>query len=389
MQILSLSKTALTVSICSSLLTSDEYESLNLLPGGRSTGAGAIDLETGVDDSTSVVGDLHLLRDGLAEGEDESNDLSEVELGMALCYIESEDEPEEICDEESEDELEEDESELKSVNNLRGPPHCGGCDKARAEGNSIIEAEQESHGIDEIRVMNPLMDQNQKKMNNPPNRALMAAKTKYDTNLARLLPKQIYSPSVVDWELLDAMRCGEEIEEMLEIKLVEWVFNEVVHDDDLWSSKSIKFRLARRDHSLTLLQFAKRLGLCFNEVGEEGFEIYFRSGLCSDEHFNAREYWLSISRVEDLHLSRVMRRHLGSRILRVLKMMIRMVCVRETNGHDKVQKNDLWLLSMFEAKNQDGYANVAWVMAKWMKKKGDGSQRESMICCGQFITRMA
>ncbi|GJY00325.1 hypothetical protein Tco_0357343 [Tanacetum coccineum] len=167
-------------------------------------------------------------------------------------------------------------------------------------------------------------------------------------------------------------------------------FNDVVHDDDLWSSKSIKFRLARRDHSLTLLQFAKRLGLCFNEeVGEEGFEIYFRSGLCSDEHFNAREYWLSISREEDLHLSRSHASTIRKLILRVLKKMISYGLCQRTNGHDKVQKNDLWLLSMFEEKNQDGYANVAWVMAKWMKKKGDGSQRESMICCGQFITRMA
>ncbi|GJT50516.1 hypothetical protein Tco_0976673 [Tanacetum coccineum] len=44
---------------------------------------------------------------------------------------------------------------------------------------------------------------------------------------------------------------------------------------------------------------------------------------------------------------------------------------------------------MFEAKNQDGYANVAWVIAKWRKKKGVGSQRDNMICYGQFITRIA
>nr|GEZ58030.1 hypothetical protein [Tanacetum cinerariifolium] len=31
-----------------------------------------------------------------------------------------------------------------------------------------------------------------------------------------------------------------------------------------------------------------------------------------------------------------------------------------TTGYDKIQKNDLWLLSMFDAKHQNGYANVAW-----------------------------
>ncbi|GJS04731.1 hypothetical protein Tco_0321239 [Tanacetum coccineum] len=121
------------------------------------------------------------------------------------------------------------------------------------------------------------------------------------------------------------------------------ILNEVVQDDELWTSKLIKFRLEGRDHSLTLLQFAKRLGLYFNEeVGEEGFEIYFHDGLRSDEHFYDREYWLSISSEEDPHLSR-------SRASKIRKPIQR---------------------------NQDGYANAAWVIAKWMKRKGAGSQRE-------------
>ncbi|GJS22412.1 hypothetical protein Tco_0451044 [Tanacetum coccineum] len=56
--------------------------------------------------------------------------------------------------------------------------------------------------------------------------------------------------------------------------------------------------------------------------------------------------------------------------------------------YDKVQKNELWLLSMFEANHQNGYANVTWLIAKWMKKKGVGTLRESLICCGQFMTRI-
>ncbi|GKD08001.1 hypothetical protein Tco_1187686 [Tanacetum coccineum] len=64
------------------------------------------------------------------------------------------------------------------------------------------------------------------------------------------------------------------------------------------------------------------------------------------------------------------------------------LCQR-TTGYDKVQKNDLWLLSMFDARHQNGYVNVAWVIAKWMKKKGAGTQKESQICCGQFISKLA
>ncbi|GJV36871.1 hypothetical protein Tco_1409348 [Tanacetum coccineum] len=69
--------------------------------------------------------------------------------------------------------------------------------------------------------------------------------------------------------------------------------------------------------------------------------------------------------------------------------MITYIICQRTTKYDKIQENDLWLLSMFGAKHQNGYANVAWVIAKWMKKKGAGTQKESQICCGQFISKLA
>ncbi|GKD89226.1 hypothetical protein Tco_1364733 [Tanacetum coccineum] len=62
--------------------------------------------------------------------------------------------------------------------------------------------------------------------------------------------------------------------------------------------------------------------------------------------------------------------------------------VRAT-GYEKIQRNELWLLIMFEDRHQNGYANVAWVIAKWMKRKGAGSQKDDQICCGQFISKIA
>nr|GFB64580.1 hypothetical protein [Tanacetum cinerariifolium] len=32
---------------------------------------------------------------------------------------------------------------------------------------------------------------------------------------------------------------------------------------------------------------------------------------------------------------------------------------------------------------------IAWVIIKWMKKKGAGTHKESQICCGQFISKLA
>ncbi|GKF78405.1 hypothetical protein Tco_0233973 [Tanacetum coccineum] len=44
---------------------------------------------------------------------------------------------------------------------------------------------------------------------------------------------------------------------------------------------------------------------------------------------------------------------------------------------------------MFYARHQNGYANVAWLIARWMKRKGAGTQKESQICCGKFIMKLA
>ncbi|GJX09191.1 hypothetical protein Tco_0199050 [Tanacetum coccineum] len=119
---------------------------------------------------------------------------------------------------------------------------------------------------------------------------------------------------------------------------------EAVADDELLTQKAIKFRLYGKAHSMSIVDFAKCLGLYTNaENQEDGFKTYFIGGLRNDDDFS----------------------------------------------YDKIQKNDLWLLSIFKANHQNGYANVTWLIAKWMKKKGIGIQRESLICYGQFVTRIA
>ncbi|GJR81207.1 retrovirus-related pol polyprotein from transposon TNT 1-94 [Tanacetum coccineum] len=221
-----------------------------------------------------------------------------------------------------------------------------------------------------------------------------AAKAKYNTNLARLLPKQIYAPCIIDWNVLNTLGCAEAIKEMLKIKIVEmggqeeiftskawrnafdikehiytelchkfystYEFDEVVTNEELITKKLIKFKLGGRGPSLTLLQFARRLGLYHSaQICEEGFEVYFQGGLRSDEHFNAREYWLSISSEDKLNLSRSATQTIRSPVLRVLQNMITYGLRQRTIG----------------------------TIAKWLKRKGVGSQGESMIYCGQFMTR--
>nr|GEY20651.1 agenet-like domain, agenet domain [Tanacetum cinerariifolium] len=105
------------------------------------------------------------------------------------------------------------------------------------------------------------------------------------------------------------------------------------------SKKIIKFRLGGRAYNLTLLEFARRLGLYqVVELEDEGFNVYFEGGLRNDDNFNAHDYWLSISQEDNL---------------------------------------------------EDNWENIAWVITKWMKRKGVATQKESQIYCGQFLSKLA
>ncbi|GJX81127.1 hypothetical protein Tco_0329276 [Tanacetum coccineum] len=57
-------------------------------------------------------------------------------------------------------------------------------------------------------------------------------------------------------------------------------FDEIYADDELQTKKIIKFRHDGRAHNLTLLEFARRLGLYQAvELDEEGFNVYFEGDL--------------------------------------------------------------------------------------------------------------
>ncbi|GJW34477.1 hypothetical protein Tco_0054509 [Tanacetum coccineum] len=158
------------------------------------------------------------------------------------------------------------------------------------------------------------------------------------------------------------MGCDGEIDDILRIRLQlchefysTYEFDKVCADDELKTKKIVKFRLGGRAYSLTLLEFTRRLGLYQSvELEEEGFNVYFKGGLRSDEHFNAQDYWLSISREENLSLSRSHTSTINKPILRVIHKMITYGLCWRTTGYDKVQKNDFWLFSMFDARHQNG-----------------------------------
>nr|GFA70055.1 hypothetical protein [Tanacetum cinerariifolium] len=82
------------------------------------------------------------------------------------------------------------------------------------------------------------------------------------------------------------------------------------HDDEAKSSRS------KRSRQYETVEEAV-------ELDEEGFNVYFEGGLCNDEHFKAQEYWLSISREDNLGLSRSHTSTIKSPFLRFISKIAR------------------------------------------------------------------
>ncbi|GJV34606.1 hypothetical protein Tco_1395006, partial [Tanacetum coccineum] len=110
------------------------------------------------------------------------------------------------------------------------------------------------------------------------------------------------------WNILNTLGCDNAIEDMLEVKVNEMGSDEVLFtseawkfDDKLITKKAIKLGLCGQDYAMSILDFAKRLGLYTGvEIQDYRFETYFIGGLRNDDDFNADQYWLNISSEEAL-----------------------------------------------------------------------------------------
>ncbi|GJR93526.1 retrotransposon ORF1 [Tanacetum coccineum] len=150
------------------------------------------------------------------------------------------------------------------------------------------------------------------------------------------------------------MGCDGEIDDMLRIRLCEAESNKEIFTFVTWiRGFNINEPIyAELYHEFYLIyEFDK---VCANDEFQTKKIIKFRlGGLRYDEHFNTQAYWLSISREENLSLSRNHTSTIRSPILRVIHKMITYGLCQRTSG------------------------------------KGAGTQKESKICCGQFISKIA
>ncbi|GJX21755.1 retrotransposon ORF1 [Tanacetum coccineum] len=154
------------------------------------------------------------------------------------------------------------------------------------------------------------------------------AKSRYNTKLVSLLPRHVYSSGVVNWDVLNGIGCDGEIDDMLRIKLHEAKSNEEIFTFVAW-----------------IRAFNIKEPICV-ELCYEFYSTYEFDEVYADD---------------ELQSKKIIKFRLGERAHNLALL--------ETTRYDKIQKNDLWLLSMFDARHQNGYANVAWLIARWMKRK--------------------
>nr|GEU80337.1 hypothetical protein [Tanacetum cinerariifolium] len=130
------------------------------------------------------------------------------------------------------------------------------------------------------------------------------------------IKKNKFGAPIYDPKLTAYLNCNNPAERSLALQAVINPFRKI----SVWKKA---FRPGGRAHSLTLLEFARRLGLYHaDELDEEGFDVYFQGRMRSDEHFNAQEYWLSINRENNLSLSRSHASAIKYPVLRVVHKMI-------------------------------------------------------------------
>ncbi|GJT20039.1 hypothetical protein Tco_0878745 [Tanacetum coccineum] len=150
-----------------------------------------------------------------------------------------------------------------------------------------------------------------------------------------------HDPNAQDKKSWKRMGCDGEIDDILRIRLREAGSDEEIFTLVAWIrafniNEPLYAKLCHEFYST--YEFDE---VCANdelglyqavELEEEGFNVYFEGGLRNDDNFNAQDYWLSISREDNLGLSRSHTSTIRNPILRVIYKMITYGLCQRTNG---------------------------------------------------------
>ncbi|GJY58377.1 hypothetical protein Tco_0458269 [Tanacetum coccineum] len=160
--------------------------------------------------------------------------------------------------------------------------------------------------------------------------------------------------------------------------------NRKVNRDEIMKEKCICFRLCRKEHVYTLPEFTVLLGLYSeSDVQHRLFETHFLRLMTNDEGFNHEAYW---SRIGQPRTEKKKLADIRYPLFHIMHQILVIAFVHRSGSRDKVQKPDLWLLSLLD----EGYnENVAWILAEYLSKRASGIKETSEICGGHFVTKIA
>ncbi|GJX45782.1 hypothetical protein Tco_0262458 [Tanacetum coccineum] len=253
---------------------------------------------------------------------------------------------------------------------------------------------------------------------NPPlqwNECSDIEKQAYNARLAELQVRNIATPKLVDWSVLDEIGFHLELKKMFRIIFKEddelvftcrawWKAFKVKEDvykewcleffSTLWVDKQIKvenitskvciwFRLCGRNYEFTLSDFGVLLGLYTeDEINEPKFRAYLEAGEINFDKFPIKSFWESISKNDNGRKNEV---SLRDPKLKLIHRLIVNVVLHRDYSRDKLFHMDVWLMSLIPERRA---ANVPWIITTYLFDRAAGKRGTSKIGGGHWVTRI-
>nr|GEU43541.1 hypothetical protein [Tanacetum cinerariifolium] len=240
-------------------------------------------------------------------------------------------------------------------------------------------------------------------------------KNVYNETLSKLQVRQIKVPRLVNWNIFADYDCEDDLLDMMKIEYMHndgdvfkdhswenvfsngekvyrvWClefyltmyFNRKVDRNEIMRKKCIWFRLCKKEHVYTLSEFTVLLGLYSEiDVQHQLFETYFLRLMINDEGFNHEAYW---SRIRQPRTGKKKLTDIRYPLLHIMHKILVRAFMHRSRSIDKLQKPDLWLLSLLDEGHN---ANVAWILAEYIFKRALSIKESSEIYEGHFVTRL-
>ncbi|GJS74191.1 reverse transcriptase domain-containing protein [Tanacetum coccineum] len=163
----------------------------------------------------------------------------------------------------------------------------------------------------------------------------------------------------------------------------DWMSCFEVYRNEIMREKCIWFRLYGKEHVFTLLEFAVLIGLYSeSDVQHRLFKTHFLRLTTNDEGFNHEAYW---SRIEQPRTEKKKLADIRYPLLHIMHKILVGSFMHRSGSRDKVQKPDLWLLSLLDEGHNK---NMAWILAEYLSKRASGIKKSSEIYGGHFVTKI-